>query len=119
MIAEAVAAVLLVLGALFTLLAAAGALRMPDCYSRLSTVSKATPVGVGLLLLGAAVQGGDAHSWTQSLLTLLFVAATTPVAAQRLARAADRAGAPFDARTLVDPAAAERPTPADEAGPPG
>ncbi|MCB9898507.1 MAG: monovalent cation/H(+) antiporter subunit G [Planctomycetes bacterium] len=115
MIAEALIAALLVLGALFTLLAAVGALRMPDTFARMSAVSKAAPLGVGLLLIGAALHDGDVHAWTQALLTIVFVAATTPVGAQRLGRAADRAGVPFDPRTTIDPAAALRPAPGDDA----
>ena len=116
MTTEIVIVALLLLGSLFTLLASVGALRMPDTYTRMSAVSKAAPLGVGLLLIAAALRDGDIHAWTQAVLTLLFVAATMPVAAQRLGRAADRAGVPFDVRTVIDPDAARRPAP-DEAAP--
>ena len=54
-----IAAVLIVLGGAFMLLAAVGVVRMPDVFLRLQATSKATTLGVGCLMLGAAFHFGD------------------------------------------------------------
>ena len=55
-----IVALLLVLGALFMLLAAVGLVRLPDLYLRMSATSKAATLGASLVLLGAAVHFGTA-----------------------------------------------------------
>ena len=51
--------VLLVVGSLFSLLAALGLLRFPDLYTRMHAASKAGTVGSGLLLLAAGLHALD------------------------------------------------------------
>lgn len=43
------------IGALFVLLAAVGIYRMPDTFLRISVTTKATTLGVGLILIALAV----------------------------------------------------------------
>jgi len=54
------AAVLLLAGAFFFLAGTLGLLRFPDVYTRLHALTKADNVGLGLIVLGLAVQ---AQSW--------------------------------------------------------
>ena len=89
---EWIAFALMVLGALFILLAALGVVRLPDVYCRLSATSKAVPFGVGLLLAGAALALGDASFGLQALAIAVFLALTSPVVAHVLGRAAHHAG---------------------------
>ena len=79
---------LLVGGAVFSLLASLGLLRFPDVYSRMHAASKAGTVGSGLILIGFAVQAPDFGSAARALAALLFLVTTAPVAAHILARAA-------------------------------
>ena len=92
---EIAAVVLMVAGALFTLLAAFGIVRLPDVYCRLSATSKAAPLGIGMVLAGAAMVARDASFSVQAAAVAVFLALTAPVAAHVLARAARRAGVPM------------------------
>jgi multicomponent Na+:H+ antiporter subunit G len=84
---DTAAAVLFVLGTLFTVLAGIGLVRLPDAYARLSGTSKAAPFGIGLVLAGAALKASDASFATVAAAAALFLALTTPLAAHALARA--------------------------------
>jgi len=79
--------VLLILGALFCLLAAVGVVRLPDLYTRMHAASKAGAVGGGLILLAVAVVSMDAAVFLRAIIGVLFLLLTTPVAAHLLARA--------------------------------
>lgn len=81
------AGLLMVGGTAFMLVAAIGLLRLPDLYTRMHAVTKAGTLGVGLLLLSAAVAFGDVSVATRSLVALLFVLLTAPVSAHMIGRA--------------------------------
>lgn len=53
---EYVAATLLILGGFFFFAGTVGLLRFPDIYTRLHAITKADNVGLGLIILGLAVQ---------------------------------------------------------------
>ncbi len=95
------AAVLLV-GAMFSLLAALGVLRLGDLYMRLHAASKAGVVGAGLMLLAAGIVSGDGAIFLRALLGVVFLLLATPISAHLLARAALRAGIRPDPRTNTD-----------------
>jgi multicomponent Na+:H+ antiporter subunit G len=82
-------------GSFFILLSAIGILRMPDLYMRVSTATKATTLGVGLIVLGAAVHFGSLPIVGKSLLVIAFLFLTAPVAGQILARAGLLTGSPL------------------------
>lgn len=90
---EIVIAILLLAGALLTLVAAIGLFRLPDLFTRMHAASKAGTAGSGFLLLGVAMQSGELEVWIKCLLTVGFFFLTAPVAAHLLAKAAVRAGA--------------------------
>lgn len=52
-------ALLLLAGALFFLAGTLGLLRFPDVYTRLHALTKADNVGLGLIVLGLALQSGS------------------------------------------------------------
>lgn len=87
-----VAALVIIAGSLFGLVAAIGVLRLPDLFTRMHAASKAGIVGAGLLMLGIAIVSADSAIILRALLGTLFLALTTPVAAHLLARAAIKAG---------------------------
>lgn len=84
--------VFLLLGALFSALAALGILRLPDIYTRLHAASKAGAFGTGLVFIGIALVSFDLSIIVRSLLGLLFILLVSPLAAHMLARAALRGG---------------------------
>lgn len=93
---------LLVLGAVFTLLAAIGVVRLPDLYTRMHAASKAGAVGGGLILLAVAIVGQDAAVSMRAVIGVIFLLLTTPVSAHLLARASYISGYKPSSATLID-----------------
>ncbi len=89
-------------GAVFSLLAAIGVLRMPDVFTRMQTSTKASTLGIGCLLIGAALQFGDLSSVIWLAIIGAFVFLTTPVSAHVIARASYVAGVALWSGTVVD-----------------
>ncbi len=87
-VAAYIAGVLLLVGAMFSLLAAIGILRLPDLYSRMHAASKAGTMGSGLVLIAIAVVAFDGPIILRALVGVVFLLLTTPVSAHLLARAA-------------------------------
>ena len=87
-VAAYIAGVLLLVGALFSLLAAIGILRLPDLYARMHAASKAGTMGSGLTLIAIAVIAFDGPVILRALVGVVFLLLTTPVSAHLLARAA-------------------------------
>jgi len=83
---------LIIFGALFTLLAAMGVLRFPDLYTRMHAASKAGVFGAGLILVGLAIHATDVAISLRAILAILFLVLTTPISAHLLAKAAFAAG---------------------------
>ncbi|RDE10502.1 monovalent cation/H(+) antiporter subunit G [Pelagibacterium lacus] len=86
------AGLMLIAGALFSLVAALGILRLPDFYSRMHAASKAGAVGSGLALLAIALVSFDAAVILRALLGIVFFMLTAPISAHLFARAAYIAG---------------------------
>lgn len=80
-------AILASLGAAFVLMAAIGILRMPDTYLRMAVTTKAATLGVGLLLVAAAVYFNDMSTTTRVLAIIVFILLTAPVGAHLIGRA--------------------------------
>jgi multicomponent Na+:H+ antiporter subunit G len=81
---------LIVSGCAVLLIAAIGLFRLSDAVSRQHAATKAGTLGLGLILSGAPLVGGD---WTwagRALLIMAILFATLPVASHMLARAAAR-----------------------------
>ncbi|AYG58516.1 monovalent cation/H(+) antiporter subunit G [Rhizobium jaguaris] len=92
LVAAIVVAFLLLAGALFSLVASIGIVRLPDLYSRMHAASKAGTVGSGLLLLAVGVHSQDLPILARALAGFLFFVLTAPISAHLLARAAHKAG---------------------------
>ncbi len=99
---ERASAVLLVIGALFMLLAGLGVLRLPDLFMRLQAATKASTLGVGCLLLGVALHFQDLTVTTRAVLVIAFFFTTAPVGAHVIARAAYAAGVPLWEGSITD-----------------
>ncbi|MDP1548045.1 MAG: monovalent cation/H(+) antiporter subunit G [Anaerolineales bacterium] len=96
------AQILMFIGAFFMFVAALGVARMPDLFMRLQSNTKSATFGVGFLLLGAAIHFWEFAISIRALAILIFLFATSPVAAHMLGRAAYIAGAPLWKGTLSD-----------------
>ncbi len=88
-------ATLLVLGALWMVIAALGVLRMPDLFTRMQASSKAATLGIGSLMLAVAIHFAHVEVAAKALLIIAFFFLTVPVAAHMIARAAYLAGIPL------------------------
>jgi multicomponent Na+:H+ antiporter subunit G len=75
------------LGALFIFLAAIGVVRMPDLYLRISVTTKAATLGIGLVLIAAAIYFNDLSITTRVSAIILFMLLTAPVGAHMIGRA--------------------------------
>ncbi|WDR06432.1 monovalent cation/H(+) antiporter subunit G [Devosia rhodophyticola] len=80
------AAIAMVVGALFVLLAAIGIVRFPDLYTRMHAASMAGSVGCGLILLAVALVSFELAVAVRAILGIGFLLLTTPVSAHLLAR---------------------------------
>jgi multicomponent Na+:H+ antiporter subunit G len=80
-----IADLFLLLGALFTLLATIGLLRMPDVYNRIQVGTKAATLGAISFFIGIAIL----HPlwWPKLLAIALFILFTNPVGSSSIARA--------------------------------
>jgi multicomponent Na+:H+ antiporter subunit G len=85
-------ALLLLAGALFSLIASIGIVRLPDLYSRMHAASKAGTVGSGLLLLAVGVHSENLPIFARALAGFVFFILTAPISAHLLARAAHKTG---------------------------
>lgn len=91
-IIQYVAGFLAIAGAVFSLLAAIGILRLPDLYTRMHAASKAGTLGAGFLLTAIALISFDMSVVLRALAGFTFLLLTAPVSAHLLARAAYLAG---------------------------
>jgi multicomponent Na+:H+ antiporter subunit G len=99
---DIIIAVLSTIGALAILFASIGILRMPDFYLRLSVTVKAATLGVGLLLLCAAIVFPDVSVTTKTIAIAFFLVLTAPVAAHMIGRAAYITGIKVWKGTIAD-----------------
>lgn len=91
-----------VAGALLTLVSAVGVVRMPDLFTRMQASTKASTLGLGLLLLGLAVRRPDTAVVIRAISIAAFLMVTTAVSAHVIARAAALTREPLWRGTRVD-----------------
>ncbi len=99
---EVISGALVLVGALFALVAGVGILRMPDLYTRMSATTKVATLGVGSTLLAVAVYCGELGVATRALAAVAFVFLTAPVAAHMIGRASYFVGVPMCPETAID-----------------
>ncbi len=96
---DVVSDVLLVAGGLWFLLASLGVLRLTDVFARVHAATKATTLGLGLVVAGAALRSTPAEAG-KMVLAFALVLVTAPVGAHLLGRAVHRT--PGEARVRID-----------------
>jgi multicomponent Na+:H+ antiporter subunit G len=99
---DLVTAIVWLAGSAFALLAAVGVVRMPDVFTRMQASTKASSLGLGCLLIGAAIQLGDFAAFIRVASIGAFVLLTTPVSGLVIARAAYLADVPLWKGTKLD-----------------
>jgi multicomponent Na+:H+ antiporter subunit G len=82
--------VLILGGAVWSLLGGIGLLRLPDVLTRMHAATKPQVLGLLMVLLGTALRLRGADDVTTLILVGLFQTWTVPVAAHMVARAARR-----------------------------
>lgn len=86
MITDIFVGIFSLLGAIFVLLASIGLLRMPDSYLRISVTTKAATLGIGLLLIAAAIHFKDYSITSRVMAIILFMLLTAPVSGHLIGR---------------------------------
>lgn len=94
---EAVGAILILVGAIFSLISAIGGIRLPDVYTRSHAASKSSTLGVLCALVGTLLFFliSDGYFSIRLILGIFFVFLTAPVAAHVLCRSAYRNDVPM------------------------
>lgn len=102
MISEWIAAILLVLGAFFMLIASIGLVRLKDLYMRMHASTKAPSLGIFLMVMAIIVYFFRFWTSIEGLLIILFIFMTTPIGSHMISRAAHAMGVEKDENTIVD-----------------
>lgn len=90
------------LGAIFIFLAAIGIVRMPDLYLRISVTTKAATLGIGLILIAAAVYFNNTSITSRVLAIILFMLLTAPIGAHMIGRASYFTGVKLWKKSVYD-----------------
>lgn len=76
-------------GGFFTMIAAAGLVKMPDVFIRMHASTKAGTLGSSLTLLAVALYFADTSVSIKALIGVFFIMLTAPIAAHLIGRAAN------------------------------
>ncbi len=90
------------IGALLILVAGLGIFRLPDLLTRMHASSKAGTLGAVCILLAVALRFSDFVITVKTVLIVLFLFLTAPVAAHMIGRAGYRSGVQLCDETAFD-----------------
>ena len=99
---EIISGIIILLGAFFILISAIGIIRMPDLFTRMSATTKASTLGIGLVLLGTALFWQDIGISARTIIIVSFLFLTAPVAAHVIGRAGYFDKVPLWEKTKID-----------------
>lgn len=102
MMVDIVVGILAFSGTVFVFLAAVGLIRMPDTYLRLAVTTKAATLGIGLLLIAAAIYSYELAIFAKVLAIILFILLTAPVGAHLIGRTSYLAGVKLWKNSVMD-----------------
>ena len=97
-----ISALIVLIGAAFTLIAGIGLFRLPDVYLRMHAATKAGTLGAGLMLLALALDAQQLEVAARAIAAILFLLFTAPIAAHLLGRAGYLSGSPLWTKTRFD-----------------
>lgn len=103
-IAEFIAAFLILIGGVVSVISAFGIIRFPDVYTRSHAATKSSTLAVLLTLLGAFLYlwVTQSHVSVRLLLGIMFVFLTAPVSGHLITRAAYRSNVKLSDSTIED-----------------
>lgn len=101
---EPISAVVMLVGSLFTMVAALGLHRFDDVFSRIHAAGKAATLGLGLVSVGAAIRFAEPGPIAMLALVVVLAVVTLPAGVALIARAAWRSGTELAAHATVDEA---------------
>ncbi|MDI3526762.1 MAG: hypothetical protein PWR03_945 [Tenuifilum sp.] len=102
MINEIVTSLLIAIGSLFMFVASIGILKFPDFYSRMSAITKASTLGLGMVLLGISIHFDQVGVFAKAFIIITFLLLTNPVGAHAISRAAYKQRIKQSGFTIID-----------------
>ena len=81
-----IAEILMLIGAILVLLSALGVTRFGDVMAQMHFLSKATSLGIFIVLIGAALGMDAVNDWTSLVLAAFLQLLTAPVSANLISR---------------------------------
>lgn len=111
---------LCLLGGVFAVIAGLGILRLQDILIRMHASTKAGTLASGLILAAVALHFADAEVTAKSVLAVVFILLTAPIAAHMIGRAALRLDVPLwrTSRVTLPPGRDAAPTDTTESNTP-
>jgi len=94
--------IFIIIGLAFDMFGCLGLVRLPDVYNRLQAATKCVTLGTCSILFGTFIVVGFTSAGIKSLLCIIFVLLTSPVAAHALARGAHRSGIKLWDKSVID-----------------
>ena len=94
--------IFIAIGLAFDFLGCLGLVRLPDVYNRLQAATKSVTLGTCSILFGTFLIVGFTAAGMKSLLCIVFIILTSPVAAHAVARGAHRSGAKLCEKSVID-----------------
>jgi len=99
---DTIGLILISVGLTFDFIGCLGLVRLPDVYNRLQAATKCVTLGTCSILLGGFFIVGCTAAGIKSLLCIIFIILTSPVAAHAIARGAHRSGVKLSKNSVVD-----------------
>jgi len=99
---ETISAIFIAVGLVFNIFGCIGLLRFPDVYNRLQATTKCVTLGTCSILFGVVILKGLSSAGIKSLLAVVFILLTSPVAAHALARGAYKSGVKLWEKSVCD-----------------
>jgi len=89
---EIISVLLVFLGSMFVLIASIGLLRFRETFTRLHATTKATSFGLLMIVAGVGLFFLTAIMVIKSVLVIVFIYLTAPLAAHSISKASDKGG---------------------------
>jgi multicomponent Na+:H+ antiporter subunit G len=102
MLVEILAAILLVVGGFFCLVAGIGIVRLGDLFLRMHASTKAGTLGIALIALAMMLLAGSVWEIVEPLFVFIFMILTIPIGSHLIGRAAFRTRVPMQENTRFD-----------------
>lgn len=84
---DTIAAILVLVGGFFSLVAGIGLYRLPDLYLRMHAATKAGTLGGGIILIAVAFHSQETEVIARAAVGVIFLLITAPIGAHLLGRA--------------------------------